>query len=188
MGGVEMSIFTTNTISPVSGTIVAVDGSLSVQLGTTLNSTLVSNTMNANGSFVVSGATNFNGGVTVTGLSAASITTNTTNTSCSVAPTLPKHLARKDYVDRKLIGISNQWYDLTGSRSASTQYTNDTSGPIMVAVVGITVPTLAVIVNGVTLQVYNSTTSKTYSVSFIVPSGHTYQFNTSAIRSWAEFR
>jgi hypothetical protein len=93
-----------------------------------------------------------------------------------------------------VLGLGQTWQDLTGSRSASTTYTNTTGKPIQVAISSNTAATASnysLIVGGVTMCTQaNATNTARVFVSAIVPNGSTYSLTISgsAIGIWAELR
>lgn len=86
------------------------------------------------------------------------------------------------------VGYNQTWQDVTGSRANGGTYTNSTGRPITVLVSGQCTYATAY-VNGVTIvNVSNPPDFFPFSVTFIVPSGATYQVNLTSIQSWAELR
>jgi hypothetical protein len=95
-----------------------------------------------------------------------------------------------------IIGVSQTWQNLTGSRALATTYTNSTSRPITVSVIA--GPTTAsgdiqLLVDGVVIQRHYTnpdTSSLIESVYGIVPPGSTYRVNTTnlALTNWNELR
>ena len=90
------------------------------------------------------------------------------------------------------LGITGEnWHNLAGSRFANTTYTNSNGYPIMV-IVEFAAPnsegSIYIYVNG-SLIVIQGDTSNSYSLSFIVPTGQTYEAAVSgsaSIGQWSE--
>ncbi|MDD3793623.1 MAG: hypothetical protein PHI37_02340 [Candidatus Gracilibacteria bacterium] len=92
------------------------------------------------------------------------------------------------------IGYGQTWQDLTSSRKANTNYTNNTGKPIMVnyyyyALNGPMNSGVYAVIDGVTI--YGSVGIQGYSsnnLSFIVPNGSTYRIEGYNPTSWVELR
>jgi hypothetical protein len=91
-------------------------------------------------------------------------------------------------------GFGQTWQNMTSARAASTDYTNNTSRPIQVAV---TCPaagsagSLDLYVSGVVISRFNNAnTSAVGTVSAVVPVGATYKIvlGAGAIAFWMELR
>lgn len=96
----------------------------------------------------------------------------------------------KDLVDTKLnisqaLGVDQTWQNLTSSRAVNTTYTNLTTKPIQVMING-SWNSGSIILNGVTIPVQDG--NEWTTLSFIVPSGHTYRSSNATIISWSELR
>ena len=85
------------------------------------------------------------------------------------------------------IGLGQGWVDMTGSRSAGTNYTNTTGRPIMVMLTIGTDRVHNVYINGVLVAVPKSAASAEECVTFIVPPGNTYRAQI-APNMWSELR
>jgi hypothetical protein len=81
------------------------------------------------------------------------------------------------------IGANQTWTNLTGSRSASTTYTNSTGKPIQLSVRNTNAVTITV--NGLALGFLSSAAGSTMNA--IIPNGGTYSY-TGTIDSWFELR
>jgi hypothetical protein len=81
------------------------------------------------------------------------------------------------------IGVNQTWQDVTGSRSASTTYTNSTGKPIQLSVKNTNAVTITV--NGLALGFLSSAAGSTMNA--IIPNGGTYSY-TGTITSWFELR
>ena len=97
--------------------------------------------------------------------------------------------------DAKPIGVGQSWTDVTGSRVASTTYTNSTGKTIVVLIVhqrGSGELTSSVAVDGSTISNfrYGNEVTQTYQTHcVIVPNGSTYQLTMNfSISSWWELR
>ena len=91
-------------------------------------------------------------------------------------------------------GVGQAWQAVKGNRSAGVTYTNNTGKPIMVIVSvndsGSLSP-ITVVVGGVTIiNVEDFGSLGTIPITFVVPIGATYKFNSNSnpIRAWAELR
>lgn len=83
-----------------------------------------------------------------------------------------------------VIGVGQTWQDLTASRSAGVTYTNSTSRPIMVVILG--GGASSILINGSAIL---STPAGIVNTTFIVPVSSTYQFTTGgSITKWSELR
>ena len=90
-----------------------------------------------------------------------------------------------------VIGLSQTWQIVTGSRVSGTTYTNSTGKPIMLSVQPTgTAGSLTVVIGGVTVASSFNTTSNNVSITFIVPVGLSYSVTaaTTAISLWVELR
>ena len=128
-------------------------------------------------------------GITTTELSTASIRTS----SEGYASALDTELATALWAIAGMLGAGQTWQNMSGSRSPGVVYTNTTGRPIMVNITfNPTGSTASVSVAGV--QVGATTTVSGYSnyqtISFIVPTGNSYQSSNIAgsINYWAELR
>lgn len=115
--------------------------------------------------------------------------TNQTNVSAAVTPSGAATIAQSTD-----LGVGQAWQDVTGNRSAGVAYTNSTGRPIMVIVSvndsGVVSP-ITVVVGGVTIiNVEDFGSRGTIPITFVVPIGATYRFNSNPnpIRAWAELR
>ena len=81
------------------------------------------------------------------------------------------------------IGVNQTWQNFTGSRSASTTYTNSTGKPIQLSVRNTNAVTITV--NGLALGFLSSAAGSTMNA--IIPNGGTYSY-TGTIDSWFELR
>lgn len=92
-------------------------------------------------------------------------------------------------ISSKATGVQQVWQDVTGSRAASTDYTNDTGKPIMVVISesdgGGSARNLTV--DGVIVGFIDTATNQGSSVSAIVPNGSVYSFDAS-FDVWSELR
>jgi hypothetical protein len=94
------------------------------------------------------------------------------------------------------VGMGQKWLNVTGSRAASTTYTNSTGKPIMVCVnlSNSTKSSINVTIDGITFRGSSSPNTELSGnyASFIVPPGSTYSVannaGTSTVTSWAELR
>lgn len=102
-------------------------------------------------------------------------------------------------ITEKVIGISQSWVDVTGSRTASTTYTNTTGRPIFVSVKSKSFNTgggnIILFISGLSVSSFDSgalsglTVYPYFTVCGIVPPGGTYQVSASyGISSWMELR
>jgi hypothetical protein len=88
------------------------------------------------------------------------------------------------------VGINQTWQDVTASRVANTEYTNDTLRPIVVNVYRANSSTNAdLIVDGITVATINPSTnpSSGSTISIIIPVGSVYKF-TQTFEFWVELR
>jgi len=90
-----------------------------------------------------------------------------------------------------VIGGTQAWTNVTGTRTFGTTYTNSTVRPIIVSVSGISSNTgqIKLTVGGV--QVANQVSTSTTTVQGVVPANTTYVVATSgsmALSFWSEFR
>jgi hypothetical protein len=81
------------------------------------------------------------------------------------------------------IGVNQTWTNLTGSRSASTTYTNSTGKPIQLSVRNTN--QVIITVSGLALGFMSSAAGSTMNA--IIPNGGTYSY-TGTIDSWFELR
>jgi len=92
------------------------------------------------------------------------------------------------------LGINQSWYNVSGSRSLGTTYTNSSGNPIQVlAAINVSGGSSTAFVNvgGISVQEIGSSNEQfVASISFIVPNGITYSISGSSasIQSWAELR
>jgi hypothetical protein len=90
------------------------------------------------------------------------------------------------------LGVGQTWQNLTGSRSIGTTYTNSTGKPIMVIVFINAYNGTSILVDGTDIfGTIGSQVNTIYSISFVVPSGSTYnvQYNFGTTTpNWAELR
>jgi hypothetical protein len=93
------------------------------------------------------------------------------------------------------IGVGQTWQDLTASRAAATDYTNNTGKPIQVLITfgnGSTAGSADVIVGGVTIAQPNAVgNGPRQGCSFIVPDGVVYRANVTGgvtLQKWSELR
>ena len=157
------------------------------------------------GGFPVAARANANGtislikkdGTIIGSINAAGLFNNTlTSTATDQALTAAQGKVLKDLVDTKQgtssafgVGQSNQ--DVTASRVASTNYTNDLNKTILVVITsnGGNTNNITGFVNNV--AVITSETSSSYggivSITFGVPAGSTYKV-TGSFSRWVEFR
>jgi len=97
-------------------------------------------------------------------------------------------VASTAYVDQNAVGGGGQsWQNLTGSRAASTSYTNSTGRPILVSITcGTSGGVSSLNVNSV--DVANTGNNQTSTLQAIVPAGQSYYVTTATINNWAELR
>lgn len=95
----------------------------------------------------------------------------------------------------KLLGVGQTWQNVTASRAASTDYTNNTGKPIVVHVYGqasATSTNISLLVDGLLISQFNTTSAATdrYTVSAVVPPGSVYRVTVTSftISMWAELR
>ena len=98
-----------------------------------------------------------------------------------------------DVVDGQLLGVGQTWQNVTGSRVATTIYTNTTGRPIYVAVytIGSSTNPNYLNVNGIAVGVMGLNTAlNAVGCSAIVPIGGTYSVTliNGSIAMWAELR
>lgn len=98
-----------------------------------------------------------------------------------------------DLTAPNLIGQSQTWQDVTGSRSSSTEYTNSTNRPIMVAVETTTgtfgrLQVRNVAGTGTWISVGGLPTTGAGAASAIVPPGAGYRCTHDTINAWSELR
>ena len=117
--------------------------------------------------------------INIAGDTSGTITLSAPLVSGSNTATLPAATG-----ELSMLGTSGQaWTNLTGSRSASTTYTNSTGKPIQLSVRN----TNAVIitVNGLDLGFMSSAAGSTMNA--IIPNGGTYSY-TGTVDRWFELR
>jgi hypothetical protein len=88
------------------------------------------------------------------------------------------------------VGVNQTWQDVTSSRVANTNYTNDTSKPIIVNIYRANSNTNGdLIVDGVTVATINpsSDPSSGSTISIVIPVGSVYKF-TQTFNFWVELR
>ena len=97
-------------------------------------------------------------------------------------------------INLPLLGYDQTWQNVTGSRSSAATYTNNTGRPI-VATVSVndsgSFNPVTVVVGGVTIiDIEDIGVRGTMPITFVVPIGATYRFNSNPnpIRAWAELR
>ena len=113
---------------------------------------------------------------------------NKSNVSAAVTPSGAATIAQSTD-----LGVGQTWQDVTSSRSSGVTYTNNTGKPIQVVISVFSITgaeSNKLIVGGVTLLDGDLGVGGMVSIqSFIVPSGVSYVFTTTAqISSWAELR
>ena len=147
---------------------------------TTYQSTVPNNSNNPNSN--MTGWRVYNG----SGFIVDNLTTNDSAKALSAA--------QGKVLNDQAFGVGQAWQDVTGNRSAGVAYTNSTGRPIMVIVSvndsGIVSP-ITVVVGGVTIiNVEDFGAPGTIPITFVVPIGATYRFNSNSnpIRAWAELR
>ena len=125
-----------------------------------------------------------------TAIGAVQLNNTLTSASTSQAATAAQAKALNDM----MLGVGQSWQDVTGSRSAGVTYTNNTGKPIM-AIVSVndsgSFSPITVVVGGVTIiNVEDFGSLGTIPITFAVPIGATYRFNSNSnpIRAWAELR
>jgi hypothetical protein len=122
-------------------------------------------------SLVISGDTS--GAVTV---AAPAVAGSTTLTLQAVTGTMA--------LQSEVIGVSQTWTDVTGSRTTGTTYTNSTGKPIFIAISGGSAAVVYTI-NGITG--FTSSATSYMQISFMVPNGNTYAVTNNFVK-WAELR
>lgn len=94
----------------------------------------------------------------------------------------------KNLVVDKPLGVGQTWTDVTSSRSASTQYTNNTGQPIVVCV-NDGGGQMDVLVDGTKIaDSFSSAGGVATSITVIVPDGSTYELQGSFSNGWFELR
>lgn len=91
------------------------------------------------------------------------------------------------------VGYGQTWQNVTGSRTASTNYTNSTTKPILVSITSTSTsgPTVGGIVDGVTVAVsqnYLAGYTISCNIMFLVPVGSTYSAVITGTAAWVELR
>ena len=116
------------------------------------------------------------------------------NTLTSVSTTQAATAAQAKVLNDQAFGVGQTWQDVTSSRSSAATYTNNTGRPI-VATVSVndsgSVSPVTVVVGGVTIiNIEDFGALGTIPITFVVPIGATYRFNSNSnpIRAWAELR
>ena len=95
--------------------------------------------------------------------------------------------------DAPMVGVGQTWQDVSGSRSASTNYTNNTGKPIMVNIIWYETNngTGSMVCDGVTVASRKNSGSgpDIVNASMIVPNGRVYSATSSnGFKNWVELR
>lgn len=114
------------------------------------------------------------------------------NNVVSVNADLPLSAAQGKVLADRDAGIDQEYQDVTASRVAGTEYTNNTVKPIQV-MIQITSGTSStgntIVVGGRIAASFSTHTSWSASYTFMVPPGKKYTLNTAAeIKFWSELR
>ena len=189
-----MSTLQTNIISPVSGTTISTGTGIGIAVS---RDVILRSTLKVDGNTTINAGLNAAGTCTIPScvakgqiiISGATVGAMT----CAVGPSLPEHLARKDYVDVYGLGLGQTWKNLVTTRVINQLYTNNSPEPIMVCISFSSGTDAAnpasVVVDGVVIATATSDNAP-FPVTFIVPVGSTYILNTplaqATVFAWSE--
>ena len=120
---------------------------------------------------------------TVKGVARFATATEIANKSGVIAAVTPSNTAT--IAQSTDLGVGQAWQNLTASRAHSVTYTNDSSKPIQVMING-SWNSGYVTINGVSIPIQDG--QEWTTLSFIVPTGHTYKTSNGTIISWSELR